>query len=78
MKIADDFFLHTLCKCMDSMPTTFNEFYDVCYCDEKNKEGAIVKINHGNVERQPKFGKNASALNFVKKKSLLKWIRARL
>ena len=45
VKIADDLFLHTLCEFMYEVATTFTEFYDTCYCTEKNKAGEIVKID---------------------------------
>lgn len=34
---------------MYELSTTFTEFYDSCYCIEKNKAGEIVKINGGRV-----------------------------
>ena len=48
MKTADDLFLHTLCEFMYEVATAFSEFYDNCYCVEKDKKtGEIVKINMG-------------------------------
>ena len=44
-KIADDLFLHTLCEFMYEVATTFTEFYDNCYCVEKDKAGNVVKVN---------------------------------
>ena len=49
IKIADDLFLHTLCEYMYEVATAFSEFYDNCYCVEKNKNGEIVKINMGRI-----------------------------
>uniref|UniRef100_U5EN81 Probable arginine--tRNA ligase, cytoplasmic n=1 Tax=Corethrella appendiculata TaxID=1370023 RepID=U5EN81_9DIPT len=43
--IAKDLFLHHLCEFVYEISTAFTEFYDACYCIEKNKEGEIVKIN---------------------------------
>merc|ERR1712020_276556 len=49
IKIADDLFLHTLCEYMYEVATAFSEFYDNCYCVEKNKNGEILKINMGRI-----------------------------
>ena len=37
IKIADDLFLHPLCEFMYEVATAFTEFYDVCYCVEKDQ-----------------------------------------
>ena len=47
IKTSDDLFLHSLCEYMYEVATTFSEFYDNCYCVEKDKSGSIVKINMG-------------------------------
>ncbi|XP_038596353.1 arginine--tRNA ligase, cytoplasmic [Tachyglossus aculeatus] len=45
-KILDDLFLHTLCDYIYELATTFTEFYDSCYCVEKDRQtGKIVKVN---------------------------------
>ncbi|XP_069510398.1 arginine--tRNA ligase, cytoplasmic [Ambystoma mexicanum] len=45
-KILDDLLLHTLCDYLYELATTFTEFYDNCYCVEKDRQtGEIVKIN---------------------------------
>jgi arginyl-tRNA synthetase len=49
VKTADDLFLHTLCEYMYDVATAFSEFYDNCYCVEKNKSGEIVNINMGRI-----------------------------
>jgi len=50
VKISDDLFLHTLAEFMYEVATTFTEFYDVCYCVEKDrKTGEIVKVNTGRI-----------------------------
>ena len=50
MKTADDLFLHTLCEFMYEVATAFSEFYDNCYCVEKDrKTGEVVKINMGRI-----------------------------
>uniref|UniRef100_A0A182NN94 Probable arginine--tRNA ligase, cytoplasmic n=1 Tax=Anopheles dirus TaxID=7168 RepID=A0A182NN94_9DIPT len=36
--------LHHLCEFVYEICTTFSEFYDSCYCIEKNKQGEIVKV----------------------------------
>ncbi|XP_069055450.1 arginine--tRNA ligase, cytoplasmic isoform X2 [Pleurodeles waltl] len=47
-KILDDLLLHTLCDYLYELATTFTEFYDNCYCVEKDRQtGEIVKINMG-------------------------------
>ncbi|XP_026478044.1 probable arginine--tRNA ligase, cytoplasmic isoform X2 [Ctenocephalides felis] len=45
IKITHDLFLHHLCEYMYEVATSFSEFYDNCYCIEKNKAGEIVKVN---------------------------------
>ncbi|XP_055535392.1 probable arginine--tRNA ligase, cytoplasmic [Wyeomyia smithii] len=47
--ISENLCLHHLCDFVYEVSTTFTEFYDVCYCIEKNKQGEIVKINAGRV-----------------------------
>ena len=37
-KILDDLLLHTLCDYLYELATTFTEFYDVCYCVEKDRQ----------------------------------------
>lgn len=45
-KILDDLLLHTLCDFLYELATTFTEFYDSCYCVEKDRQtGEVVKIN---------------------------------
>ena len=44
-KIADDLYLHALCEFMYDVAGAFTEFYDCCYCVERNASGEIVKIN---------------------------------
>ena len=46
VKTADDLFLHTLCEYMYEVACAFSEFYDNCYCVEKDrKTGEVLKIN---------------------------------
>ncbi|KAJ7401542.1 Arginine--tRNA ligase, cytoplasmic [Pitangus sulphuratus] len=45
-KILEDLLLHTLCDYLYELATTFTEFYDNCYCVEKDRQsGQIVKVN---------------------------------
>ncbi|XP_020776287.2 LOW QUALITY PROTEIN: arginine--tRNA ligase, cytoplasmic [Boleophthalmus pectinirostris] len=45
-KITDDLLLHTLCDYLYELATTFTEFYDSCYCVEKDrKTGEVIKVN---------------------------------
>ena len=45
-RILDDLFPHTLCDYLYELCTTFTEFYDVCYCVEKDRvTGEIVKVD---------------------------------
>lgn len=45
-RILDDLYPHVLCDYLYELCTTFTEFYDVCYCVEKDRvTGEIVKIN---------------------------------
>ncbi|KAM9312744.1 arginine--tRNA ligase, cytoplasmic [Gastrophryne carolinensis] len=47
-KILDDLLLHVLCDYLYELATTFTEFYDNCYCVEKDRQtGQIVKVNMG-------------------------------
>lgn len=42
-KILDDLLLHTLCDYLYELATTFTEFYDSCYCVEKDRQtGTLV------------------------------------
>ena len=40
-KMADDLLLHSLCEFMYEVANTFTEFYENCYCVEKDKEGKV-------------------------------------
>lgn len=37
-KIQDDLLLHSLCDYLYELATTFTEFYDSCYCVEKDRQ----------------------------------------
>lgn len=46
VRITSDLCMHPLCEYLYDVSTTFTEFYDVCYCVEKDREtGDIVKVN---------------------------------
>ncbi|XP_039103590.1 arginine--tRNA ligase, cytoplasmic isoform X1 [Hyaena hyaena] len=45
-KILDDLLLHTLCDYIYELATVFTEFYDSCYCVEKDRQtGQVLKVN---------------------------------
>lgn len=48
-RILNNLNIHYLCDFLYQVATTFTEFYDVCYCIEKNKQGEILKINASRV-----------------------------
>lgn len=48
-RILKDLHVHYLCEFIYLVSTTFTEFYDSCYCIEKNKQGEILKINTSRV-----------------------------
>lgn len=48
-KITNDLCLHQLCEFCYEVATSFTEFYDSCYCVEKNSAGDIVKVNDGRI-----------------------------
>lgn len=47
-RVLDDLLMHTLCEFMYEMATSLTEFYDSCYCVEKDrKTGEIIKVDMG-------------------------------
>ncbi|CAN0419033.1 unnamed protein product [Lampetra planeri] len=45
-RTADDLQLHTLCDFLYELAGTFTDFYDACYCVEKDRTtGEVVKVN---------------------------------
>ncbi|XP_034251307.1 arginine--tRNA ligase, cytoplasmic [Thrips palmi] len=46
-KIMRDLLLHHLCEYLYDVSTAFSEFYDNCYCVEKNPKGEIISVNVG-------------------------------
>ncbi|XP_037937034.1 probable arginine--tRNA ligase, cytoplasmic [Teleopsis dalmanni] len=49
IKISGDLLLHSLCEFCYDVATVFSEFYDNCYCIEKDKSGKIIKVNHSRI-----------------------------
>ena len=46
MRITQDLCVHPLCEYLYEVSTSFTEFYDACYCVEKDRQsGEIVKVN---------------------------------
>lgn len=46
VKCMDDLYLHPLCEYLYELAGTLTEFYEVCYCIDKNKEtGEIVNVD---------------------------------
>ncbi|VVD03982.1 unnamed protein product [Leptidea sinapis] len=46
LKVSKDLFLHTLCEYLYEISCMFTEFYDKCYCVERDPAGNIVKVNY--------------------------------
>jgi len=44
IKITKDLLLHQLCEFVYEISTAFSEFYDNCYCVEKNSAGMWLKL----------------------------------
>ena len=45
-RVTDDLFLHSLCDYLYELCTTFTEFYDACYCVEKDRaSGEVIRVN---------------------------------
>ncbi|KAF7282436.1 hypothetical protein GWI33_002666 [Rhynchophorus ferrugineus] len=49
LKITVDLCMHHLCEYVYEIATTFTEFYDSCYCIERNASGEIVSTNIGRI-----------------------------
>jgi len=46
VRATEDLFIHSICDFLYEVSTTFTEFYDQCYCMEKNRvTGEIIKID---------------------------------
>ena len=49
-RITDNLLPHTLCDYLYELCTTFTEFYEVCYCVEKDRQtGEIILVNMGRI-----------------------------
>lgn len=45
-RLSEDLLLHTVAEFLFDIANTFSEFYDVCYCVEKDRAtGQVVKVN---------------------------------
>lgn len=44
-KITKDLCLHHLCEYLYEISCAFTEFYDACYCIEKNQAGKLILAN---------------------------------
>lgn len=45
LDISEDMYLHPLCEFCYEIACAFTEFYDKCYCIEKNQAGEIIKVH---------------------------------
>lgn len=46
-RVLDELLMHGLCDYMYQLATAFTDFYDRCYCVEKDKTtGEILRINY--------------------------------
>lgn len=45
-RVLDELLIHSLCEYMYTLCTTFTDFYDRCYCVEKDKKTGEVRINY--------------------------------
>lgn len=45
-RALDELLMHGLCEYMYQLATTFTEFYDRCYCVEKDKNTGEVTVNY--------------------------------
>lgn len=46
VRVADDLYPHTLCDYLYELCTIMTEFYDVCYCVEKDREtGEVISVD---------------------------------
>ena len=46
-RVVDELLMHGLCEYMYQLSTAFTDFYDRCYCVEKDKTtGEVIRINY--------------------------------
>ena len=41
VRILDDLYMHSLCEYLYELTTAFTDFYENCYCVEKDKQGGF-------------------------------------
>lgn len=47
LRLLDDLYLHLLCEYLYELATTLTEFYDACYCVEKDRTtGEIISVDY--------------------------------
>uniref|UniRef100_A0A1Y1NH99 Probable arginine--tRNA ligase, cytoplasmic n=1 Tax=Photinus pyralis TaxID=7054 RepID=A0A1Y1NH99_PHOPY len=49
VKITQDLLLHHLCEYLYEVAVSFTEFYDSCYCIEKDSSGDIIKVDDSRI-----------------------------
>ncbi|KAL6448431.1 hypothetical protein ACFW04_000390 [Cataglyphis niger] len=49
LDISEHMYLHPLCEFCYEISCAFTEFYDKCYCVEKNQAGEIIKVHIGRI-----------------------------
>lgn len=49
LKVSKDLLLHILCEYCYDVCTTFSEFYDNCYCIEKDKSGNVINVHRDRI-----------------------------
>lgn len=46
LRLLEDLYLHLLCEYLYELATTLTEFYDACYCVEKDRTtGEIISVD---------------------------------
>ncbi len=45
-RVLDELLMHGLCEYMYQLATAFTDFYDRCYCVEKDRTTGEVRINY--------------------------------
>ena len=46
LKVLNDFLIHSICEYIYELATVFTEFYDNCYCIEKDKQTGNFNYNY--------------------------------
>ena len=55
VRILDDLFMHSLCEYLYELTSVFTEFYENCYCVEKDKQGELGGGGGGLLCALPRF-----------------------